>query len=59
MTKEQREDKRPVLYAEYIDWRNYWIISNPERADLPIFYAHDIQAEIEKRSDEYNIIKVG
>ena len=28
------KDNKPVLYAEYIDWRGYWIISNPSRADL-------------------------
>ena len=56
---EQHEDNKPVLYAEYIDWRDNWIISNPDRADLPIFYAHDIQAEIAKLSEEYNIVKVG
>ena len=51
------EDNREVLYAKYIDWRNYWIISNPDRADLPIFYAHDIDNEITKLSDKYNIVK--
>lgn len=56
---EQHEVNKPVLYAEYIDWRGYWIISNPDRAELPIFYAHDIQAEIAKLSDDYNIVKVG
>lgn len=58
MAKENYKDNKQVLYAEYIDWRKYWIISNPNRADLPIFYAHDIDAEIAKLSEEYHIVKV-
>lgn len=56
-TKKNFKDNKPVLYAEYIDWRKYWIISNPDRADLPIFYTHDIDAEIAKLSEEYSIVK--